>query len=768
MERHARRTHGQSAVTTRAGATIGAWWRGLPKEQRRSLIAIVVGLVATLMLVGLLPAARATWLAAVGRLMVALLDWAAPLALLGIVSWCVAVVVESARRRQMLRPGWAWCAGVALVLLATESRLIFDAPTGGLAGTLGADLLRLLPAPAAQLALLGGLALDLLIGFRISWREVQGVANWVARGPASPTPIVPLLTSAPTDQMAHGATARLTLAMQAAALPSRPVATAVTLPPLPPPPLPPQLVETLPFAQSGVEAAAEQLYDDLRIPAYLRRGALATISTLPNQAAPVAVAAGTQAETRDFALPPLPARQREIVRRAASSSPGSGDVPAPPPVRGLRGEASAPLWPLPPLTLLNKPAESRTGHAVEHAERLAGIIERTLKSFGVEAEVRRADISVGPTVIRFGVRPLERVRMGDQGRAAVDAQGEPIVTRTRVSRIMNLKDDLALVLESKTIRMEAPVPERPYVGIEIPNVYGRMVTVREILESHEFREAASRSKLAVALGRDVAGRVRVGDLARFPHALIAGATGAGKSVCLNAIITSLITHATPAEVRLVLIDPKMVEMTMYEGIPHLLAPVITAPDRVIGALESAIAEMERRYRLFARLGARNLEGYDALRAAGGAADLETLPRIVLIIDELADLMMVAADDVERHICRLAQLARATGIHLVVATQRPSVDVITGLFKANIPTRIAFMVSSSVDSRTILDSGGAEKLLGKGDMLFLASDAAKADRVQGAFVADDEVERLARFWRTQAGMAATPPAHWDLAGERHAS
>ncbi len=272
-----------------------------------------------------------------------------------------------------------------------------------------------------------------------------------------------------------------------------------------------------------------------------------------------------------------------------------------------------------------------------------------------------------------------------------------------------------------------------------------------MLESKEHQAAKEKSKLAIGLGKDVAGQVRIGDLARMPHLLIAGATGAGKSVCINTIIASIITQATPDDVRLLMVDPKMVELNMYNGIPHLLSPVVIEVDKVVSLLKNAISEMERRYRLFSQLGVRNLDGYRKLRKQKfeqGDTSLNNLPAIVIIIDELADLMMAAPEEVEGMICRLAQLARATGIHLVVATQRPSVDVITGLIKANIPTRISFMVSSAVDSRTIIDMGGAERLLGRGDMLYLPADAGRPERIQGAFLSDEEANKLVDYWHQQ--------------------
>ena len=436
-------------------------------------------------------------------------------------------------------------------------------------------------------------------------------------------------------------------------------------------------------------------------------------------------------------------------------------------------------WKLVDTNILNNPEEVKLQLFGDDTSSLAKVIQDTLRSFRVEADVRPEDISIGPTVIRFGIRPTGKpaMKVDEKGRQVPikDAAGNIVYeSRTRVSRIMALQNDLALVLEAKTIRMEAPVPGRPYVGVEIPNKNSRLVTLREVLESKEYQAAKVKSKLAIALGKDVAGAVRVGDLARMPHLLIAGATGAGKSVSINAIIGSILTQATPEDVRILMVDPKMVELNMYNGIPHLLSPVVTEVEKVVGLLKIAIAEMEKRYRLFSQLGVRNLDGYRKLRAeriARGDTTLKNLPAIVIIIDELADLMMAAPEEVEGLICRLAQLARATGIHLVIATQRPSVDVITGLIKANIPTRISFMVSSAVDSRTIIDMGGAERLLGRGDMLYLPADAGKPERIQGAFVADDEADRLVTYWRQQAaehaaavaaankgnGATATPPA-----------
>ncbi len=343
-------------------------------------------------------------------------------------------------------------------------------------------------------------------------------------------------------------------------------------------------------------------------------------------------------------------------------------------------------------------------------------LRRTLYSFGVSAKVE--NVSVGPAITRYELAPAEGVR---------------------VSKIANLADDIALSLEAETIRIEAPIPGKHTVGIEVPNKAKEIVALRDIIESDEFED--SKSKVAFALGKDVAGDVVVTDIAKMPHLLIAGSTGSGKSVCINTLITSIIYKAKPSEVKLLMVDPKVVELSVYNGIPHLLIPVVTDPKKAAGALAWAVQEMVNRYSLFAQKNVRDVKGYNEAAEKNGEPKL---PQIVVIIDELADLMMVAAKEVEDAICRLAQMARAAGMHLVIATQRPSVDVITGIIKANIPSRIAFAVSSQVDSRTILDGAGAEKLLGKGDMLFYPTGATKPTRIQGAFISDKEVENIVKF------------------------
>jgi DNA segregation ATPase FtsK/SpoIIIE-like protein len=379
-------------------------------------------------------------------------------------------------------------------------------------------------------------------------------------------------------------------------------------------------------------------------------------------------------------------------------------------------------------------------------EALAERLERTLRALRVDAEVRREDITIGPTVARFGIRPLERKQRDGSGRPELDADGEPLVVRTRVSRILALQPDLALALRVPTLRMEAPVPGQPYVGVEVPNPGARPVGLREVLWSEVARESSRRRGLTIALGRDTAGHPRLGDLTTFPHTLIAGATGSGKSVCLHSILCSLLSTHTPADLRLLLIDPKLVELSIYDGVPHLLLPVITELDAAEEALERAIAEMRRRFSLFSRHGVRNLDSYRRLRER--QPELEPLPWLVIVVDEVANLMLAGDGRAEELLCTLAQLARAAGIHLVIATQRPSVDVITGTIKANFPARLAFAMASSADSRTILDSGGAEHLLGRGDMLFVSGERARPERIQGCRVLDDEIEHVVSHWTAQ--------------------
>ena len=382
-------------------------------------------------------------------------------------------------------------------------------------------------------------------------------------------------------------------------------------------------------------------------------------------------------------------------------------------------EPKAEGYSYPPLSLLNKSKATDTAALSAELDHTAGHLVDTLKSFGVETRI--VDISRGPTVTRYELQPCAGVK---------------------ISKITNLADDIVLNLATAGVRIEAPIPNKAAVGIEVPNKASAVVGVRGILESPAFINA--KSKLTVALGRDIGGNVVVTDIAKMPHGLIAGATGSGKSVCINSIIISLLYKATPDEVKLLMIDPKVVELGIYNGIPHLLVPVVTDPRKAAGALGWSVTEMERRYKMFADRGVRDLAGYNKFVENLGDPEVQKMPHIVIIIDELADLMMTAPNEVEDSINRIAAKARAAGMHLIIATQRPSVDVVTGVIKANIPTRIAFAVSSQIDSRTILDSAGAEKLLGRGDMLFSPVGSTKPNRIQGCFVSDEEVEAVVDY------------------------
>ena len=380
----------------------------------------------------------------------------------------------------------------------------------------------------------------------------------------------------------------------------------------------------------------------------------------------------------------------------------------------IEPEAEEESYNYPPIDLLEA-GESVTENHRDSDMQKAELLEETLKQFGITT--RLTGIAHGPAVTRFELQPAPGVK---------------------VSRITSLSDDIAMHLAAMSVRIEAPIPGKAAVGVEIPNEKVEMVRLRDVLESAEARKSAS--KIAVGLGKDNSGRYIVADIAKMPHVLIAGQTGSGKSVCINSIITSILFRATPEEVRLILIDPKVVELSIYNDIPHLVCPVVTDCKKAASALDWAVAEMSNRYKRFAERGVRDIKGYNKALKDGE----KIMPQMVIVIDELADLMMVAPGEVEDSICRLAQLARAAGMHLVIATQRPSVNVITGVIKANIPTRIAFSVASQVDSRTMIDHGGAEKLLGNGDMLFVPSGINKPMRVQGAWVSDEEVHAITSY------------------------
>ena len=382
------------------------------------------------------------------------------------------------------------------------------------------------------------------------------------------------------------------------------------------------------------------------------------------------------------------------------------------------------LYCFPPVSMLKESPKADPAKETEELQTNGRILVDTLNSFGVQTKI--LDICHGPSVTRYEIQPAAGVK---------------------ISKITNLADDLALNLAATGVRIEAPIPGKAAVGIEVPNKTRNMVCMRDLIQSNAFQ--TSKGKLSAALGRDIAGQPVIADLAKMPHLLIAGTTGSGKSVCINSIIISILYKADPSEVRFLMIDPKAVELTEYNGLPHMLVPVVTDAHKASGALGWAVSEMMKRYKIFSETGVRNLSGYNSLAEAQDYQDengqpMPALPQIVIIIDELADLMMAAPKEVEDSICRLAQLARAAGMHLVVATQRPSVDVVTGLIKANIPSRIALTVSSPVDSRTILDSVGAEKLLGRGDMLFAPVGVNKPVRVQGCFLADEEISSIVEF------------------------
>jgi DNA segregation ATPase FtsK/SpoIIIE-like protein len=735
-------------------------WQSLEPHRKQTIFSMLL-LVLSILLFG----ALTLWhtlpiLGPLDGFFLTFFGWAAYPLILGMIAFSLAHLIEGMRKTPFIR--WSLVLGllILLLLVLAESRLILGNPTGGVIGSLMVRPLLGWPALVQHVLVVGLFIIFAIVTFRITFEHVSLVTGYVKKmatsvprkssvgNPTGPSPFLgqrpqysrygSQTVNAPGNINRQQAEEDEDNALDDESDIDFDADFGVEDDPLNDINLHKQQVGLVPRGPR----AAQQLNREEHKAAV--KGARQQPLPLEEsrQADADGAAQGTESdadyEMEPLAPNPLHATKLKIVTRAAK------------PV-----EVESP-WKLVETSILNNPEEVKLHLLGDDTALLAKIIQDTLRSFRVEAEVRPEDISIGPTVIRFGIRPTGKpaVKEDEKGRLVPikDAAGNIVYEqRTRVSRIMALQNDLALVLEAKTIRMEAPVPGRPYIGVEIPNKNSRLVTLREVLDSKEYQAAKAKSRLAIALGKDVAGAVRVGDLARMPHLLIAGATGAGKSVAINAIIASILTQATPDDVRLLMIDPKMVELNMYNGIPHLLSPVVIEVDRVVALLKVAIAEMEKRYRVFSQLGVRNLDGYRKLRAerlARGDTALKNLPAIVIIIDELADLMMAAPEEVEGLICRLAQLARATGIHLVIATQRPSVDVITGLIKANIPTRISFMVSSAVDSRTIIDMGGAERLLGRGDMLYLPADAGKPERIQGAFVADDEADRLISYWKQQ--------------------
>ncbi len=741
---------GSAPADSRMIGRVQSKWQSLDSHSKQTIFSLLL-LFLSILLFGALTLWHSLPLfGALDSFFLTLFGWGAYLLIVGLIAFAIAHLVEGTRKTRFIRWSLVWGLLVLLLLLLAESRLIRGSPTGGVIGSLMVRPLLGWPVLVQHVLVIGLFVIFVIVTFRITFDHVWRVTGY-ARKVASSLPGKSSDGNASSPSPYLGQRPQYSrYASQIVSPPGSPNSQnagddeeldddsdidfeadfGVEDDPLNDINLHKQHIGSVP---RGSRAAQQFDRDEHK----------AAVQGARQQSLPLGKTSTDNdqddEEMEPLAPNPLRANQPKIVTRAAK-----------PP------EIESP-WKLVETAILNNPEDVKFHLLGDDTETLAKTIQDTLRSFRVDAEVRKEDISIGPTVIRFGIRPTGKpaVKEDEKGRLVPikDAAGNIVYEqRTRVSRIMALQNDLALVLEAKSIRMEAPVPGRPYVGVEIPNKNSRLVTLREVLESKEYQSAKAKSKLAIALGKDVAGAVRVGDLARMPHLLIAGATGAGKSVAINAIIGSILTQASPDDVRFLMIDPKMVELNMYNGIPHLLSPVVIEVDKVVGLLKIAIAEMERRYRSFSQLGVRNLDGYRKLRAerlARGDSSLKNLPAIVIIIDELADLMMAAPEEVEGLICRLAQLARATGIHLVIATQRPSVDVITGLIKANIPTRISFMVSSAVDSRTIIDMGGAERLLGRGDMLYLPAEAGKPERIQGAFVADDEADRLVSYWKQQA-------------------
>ena len=746
---------GSAPADSRIIGRVHRKWQSLEPHNKQTIFSLLL-LVLSILLFG----ALTFWhtlpiFGALDSFFLTFFGWGAYLLILGLIVFALAHLIEGTRKTRFIR--WSLVVGlvVLLLLMLAESRLILGSSTGGVVGSLIVRPLLGWPVLIQHVLVIGLFVIFAIVTFRITFEHLSFATDY-ARKITTSIPRKPSVTNTPSPSPFLGQRPQYSrYGSQMVSSPDdlnrQPIGEDDALDdesdidfeadfdveddPLNDINLHKQQIGQV---SRGSRAAVQFDHEEHKTAVQGVRQQplpLDTAGTLQDTASEV----DDEEEMEPLSPNPLHANKLKIVTRAAKPA-----------------EVESP-WKLVDTALLNNPEEVKLHLLGDDTETLAKMIQDTLLSFRVEAEVRKEDISIGPTVIRFGIRPTGKpaLKEDEKGRLIPikDGAGNTVYEqRTRVSRIMALQNDLALVLEAKTIRMEAPVPGRPYIGVEIPNKNSRLVTLREVLESKEYQSAKAKSKLAIALGKDVAGAVRVGDLARMPHLLIAGATGAGKSVAINAIIASILTQATPDDVRLLMIDPKMVELNMYNGIPHLLSPVVIEVDRVVGLLKIAISEMEKRYRVFSQLGVRNLDSYRKLRAerlVRGDTTLKNLPAIVIIIDELADLMMAAPEEVEGLICRLAQLARATGIHLVIATQRPSVDVITGLIKANIPTRISFMVSSAVDSRTIIDMGGAERLLGRGDMLYLPADAGKPERIQGAFVADDEADRLVTYWKKQA-------------------
>jgi S-DNA-T family DNA segregation ATPase FtsK/SpoIIIE len=667
----------------------------LRPEHQRELFALtlitVAGITIVFFLTGSSGAIGQTWVAFTQRL----LGWGALLVPLALGLLGVAILWQE--RREDLQLTGATVLGTAMLLMSLLALLEFSlrpprgaldeqiGTGGGVAGFMLLQMHWLIGRPATFLIYcVLGLA-GILLTFNITLYEIiTGMRDSFARF---------WLTLWSPPEREYPPTAA---AMRAPPVPAGSAAT-----PFVPPPGADDIVPT-PIAARPTRASLFNRPEEKMLPKPKAE------APKPKPATPEPAKPGPTTLLTDLLTKPAGA--------PADAAQGGGAV-VQEPLDGFEVSAVHQAWPLPNNDLLEASVEGVISDDERRSK--ARLIEETLASFKVEAQV--VGVNTGPAVTQFELQPAVGVK---------------------VSKITTLERDLALALSAHSIRIEAPIPGKAAIGIEIPNSAISVVSMRDVIVSDEFDGA--KAKLKLPLGKDVSGTPIVTGLERMPHLLVAGSTGSGKSIAINCFVCALLLKYTPDELKFIMVDPKMVEMIIYNNIPHMLSPVVTELERVVPTLKWATREMERRYKIFAKHGFRNLDGYKA--AARRRADLEPLPYIVIIIDELADLMMMAPDEVETLICRLAQMARATGIHLIIATQRPSVDVVTGLIKANFPSRIAFAVTSQIDSRVILDMNGAEQLLGRGDMLFMAPDAAKPIRVQGTYVSEGEVERIVSFWR----------------------
>jgi S-DNA-T family DNA segregation ATPase FtsK/SpoIIIE len=620
----------------------------------------------------------------------------------------IVILITMAWRRQLdsfIRHWHRWLGAIAFVLaiwgILAALKYTGDLFDEGLGGSFGRDIIDY-PQPwyiyALRILALTVIGI-ILVAPNASFRAIKNSVIWMSerfqRAPAPPKP-EKRITPAPGQRV----------------IPTRPPSGAK--PPLPSimnePLVPPEVTTSRKRLEELAEKAA----------------ALKTAASRPPETPPKPDTARTTGDT------PTGAELRQVAEDVWKKYGQSTEL------------AVVDGWRLPPVDILDMSPEIQFSQA-DNLQR-ARLIEETLASYGVETKV--VQINAGPTVTQFGVEPgwdrrFKEVKAKDADGNVEVRMEEVSKTRVKVERINSLANDLALALAAPTIRIEAPVPGKGFVGVEVPNINSDLVSLRGVVETSAFQKLEAKTRMALALGKGAGGEAIAADLTKMPHLLIAGATGSGKTVCLNTIICCLLMHNTPYDIRFIMVDPKRVELVQYNSIPHLATPVIVDSRKAIDTLRWLLQEMDGRFQKFSASGARHIEGYNKDKQG-----IEKLPYLVLVIDELADLMMAGFDEVESSLCRLAQMARATGIHLVVATQRPSVDVVTGLIKANFPTRISFAVTSQVDSRTVLDGAGAEKLLGRGDMLYMPTEAAKPKRLQGCFLSDTEIDRLVYFWASQ--------------------